>query len=104
MSIEDTVYSLKEKYQKQSYGIKHKIDVSETVEEYLLKNPIQSDLILQRKDGKPINIDDYVILSDKDYNNRLEVARLNAKIELLNEIFEDNTDKCCITGCNIDMV
>ena len=76
----------------------------ETMEEYLLKNPLQSDLILQRKDGNPINIDDYVILSNKDYYNRLEAARLNAKLELLNEIFEDNPDKCCITGCNIDMV
>ena len=101
MSIEDTVYSLKEKYQKHSYGIKHRIDVPETMEEYLLKNPLQSDLILQRKDGNPINIDDYVILSNKDYNKRLEATRLTAKIELLNEIFEDNPDKCCISGCNI---
>ena len=97
MSIEDTVYSLKEKYQKHSYGIKVKGYISDNPDDWI----IQSDLILQRKDGKPINIDDYVILSNKDYNNRLEAARLNAKLELLNEIFEDNPDKCCISGCNI---
>ena len=99
MSIEDTVYSLKEKYQKHSYGIKVKGYISDNPDDWI----IQSDLILQRKDGKPINIDDYVILSNKDYNNRLEAARLNAKLELLNEIFEDNPDKCCITGCHIDI-
>ena len=100
MSIEETVYNLKEKYQKHSYGIKVKGGhISDNPDDWI----IQSDLILQRKDGKPINIDDYVILSNEDYNNRLEVAKLTAKIEVLNEIFEDNNDKCCITGCNIEM-
>ena len=99
MSIEDTIYKLKEKYQKHSYGIKVKSDNQDNFDDWI----IQSDLILQRKDGKPINIDDYVILSDEDYNNRIKNARLDAKLELLNEIFEDNFNNCCITGCNINM-
>ena len=94
MSIEDTVYSLKEKYQKHSYGIKVKGYISDNPDDWI----IQSDLILQRKDGKPINIDDYVILSNKDYNNRLEAARLNAKLELLkpNEVCTESY--ICVGG------
>ena len=99
MSIEKTVYKLKEKYQKHGYGIKVKRDIPDNLDDWI----IQSDLILLRKDGKPINIDDYVILSNEDYNQRLESARHGAKIELLNEIFEDNPNECCISGCNIQI-
>lgn len=98
MSIEETVYELKNKYLKPSYGVKKKIK-NVNPEDVI----IQSDLILQRKDGKAINTDDYVILSKEDYIARLQASEYRGKIDLLNEIFEDNPDDTCITGCNIEM-
>ncbi|MBQ2653283.1 MAG: hypothetical protein IJF83_06995 [Methanobrevibacter sp.] len=99
MSIEESVYKLKTKYLEPSYGRKMRLDIPESIEDFIT----QSDLILERKDGKPINIDDYVILSKEDYIARLKSSEYHGKLELLNEIFEDNLDNTCITGCNIEM-
>ena len=99
MSIEETVYKLKEKYLQQSYGQKIKMNNNIAIEDILPR-----DLILLRKDNKEeLNIDDWTVMRNEDYYKRLEAVRYDAKIELLNEIFEDNPDNCCITGCNINM-
>lgn len=99
MSIEESVYKLKTKYLEPSYGIKKRLNIPENIEDFIT----QSDLILERKDGKPIDIDDYVIISNKEYIARLKAAKYQGKLELLNEIFDDNPDQTCITGCNIEM-
>lgn len=99
MSIEETVYKLKQECMEDSYGCKKELKTPYDIEDYI----IQSDLILERKDGKPINIDDYVILSNEDYKTRIESAKLTGKLELLNKIFEDNPQHTCISGCNINI-
>lgn len=97
MTIEESVYKLMEKYRQPSYGIKKRLNIPENIEDFIT----QYDLILERKDGKPIDIDDYVIISNEDYIARLKAAKYQGKLELLNEIMEDNPDNCCISGCNI---
>lgn len=98
MSIEETVYKLKNKYQERSYGVKSYLNIEKDPEDILL----QSDLTLLRKDTmEELNMDDWVVLSKEDYINRIKNAKYTGKLELLNEILEDNPDKCCITGCNI---
>ena len=98
MSIEDTVYKLRQKYLEPSYGVKSRIDVNPDDELPL----IQNDLILLRKDnGEELDMDEWVVKTKEDYIKRLKSERQSAKIDLLNEILEDNPDKCCITGCNI---
>ena len=98
MSIEDTVYKLRKKYLEPSYGVKSRIDVDPDDELPL----IQNDLIILRKDTmEELDMDDWVVKTKENYIKRLKSERQSAKIELLNEILEDNPDKCCITGCNI---
>ena len=100
MSIEESVYKLKTKYLEPSYGIK----MSRPYKDYDPEDIVRSsDLTVVHKEGKTINPDDYVIISKEEYIARLEAAKYQGKLELLNEIFDDNPDQTCITGCNIKM-
>lgn len=87
MSIEETVFKLKDKYLKQSCDKKYGSERCNP--KYII---IQSDLTIQRKDGKPINRDDFIIKYKKDYVASLKAAEYKGKMELLNEIFEDNPE------------
>ena len=89
MSIENTVYKLRQKYLEPSYGVKSRI-----ADELPL---IQNDLILLKKDNmEELDMDEWVVKTKEDYIKRLKSERQSAKIELLNEILEDNPNKCCI--------
>lgn len=97
MTIEDTVYKLKEKYLKQTYGVKINSKYDD-IEDVIIK----SDLIINHKDGRQLNQDDWVVFEKDDYIKRINAERYIGKLELLNEIFEANPDACCISGCKTE--
>ena len=98
MSIEESVYKLMQKYREPSYGIKKPRPYKDYDPEDIV---ISSDLTVVHKEGKPINPDDWVIHSKENYMKTITAVKYQAKLELLNEIMEDNPDNCCISGCNI---